>query len=414
VVTTTAPATPAAPTDAAQQPVAEAAIPAEIPVLAPVKKVEAKKDKAETDTKTDGDQTDATADTAEQPQVAADAAPQPVPATTNTPVVPVQAAPVAGTADPAAPKQGGDEAVVAATAEAKGQPKPVADAPATLPQPQQAAAKTDTAETKTDTAKTATPAKPELAGSKPADDSQQTAAAPEDPAQPAQPAKGEQTAAAEHEDKKHIARARGETPETARGAAPRAEANFTTPNTDGTAPTHAAAHAAAQHNSATQASNSLAATQTPAAPQANTPATVPVPLASVGFEIASKATAGDNHFDIRLDPPELGRIEVRLHVDRDGNVTSHLIADRKDTLDLLKRDSSGLERALQDAGLKTSDNGMQFSLRDQSANQQQNNDVNNAKTAHIVVPDDVAVTTDIPVQTYGRLSGRLNGLDIRV
>jgi flagellar hook-length control protein FliK len=72
-------------------------------------------------------------------------------------------------------------------------------------------------------------------------------------------------------------------------------------------------------------------------------------------------------------PPELGRIEVRLAVDRDGHTTTSLIADHSDTLDLLRRDASGLERALQDAGLKTADNSLQFSLRDQSTGQQQSN-----------------------------------------
>ena len=69
--------------------------------------------------------------------------------------------------------------------------------------------------------------------------------------------------------------------------------------------------------------------------------------------------------------PARGRIDVRLDVDRNGNVTSRLIVERADTLDLLRRDAAGLERALQDAGLKTADNGLQFSLRDQSLNQQQ-------------------------------------------
>ena len=53
--------------------------------------------------------------------------------------------------------------------------------------------------------------------------------------------------------------------------------------------------------------------------------------------------------------------------------TSRLTVDRADTYDLLRRDAAGLERALQDAGLKTADNGLQFSLRDQSASQQQAN-----------------------------------------
>jgi flagellar hook-length control protein FliK len=143
----------------------------------------------------------------------------------------------------------------------------------------------------------------------------------------------------------------------------------------------------------------------PSAPQ---PAAIPI--AGLAVEIAGKALAGKNRFEIRLDPPELGRIEVRLDVDRDGNVTSRLTVDRADTYDLLRRDAAGLERALQDAGLKTADNGLQFSLRDQSSNQQQ---TNGSDTAQIVVQDE-SLPTDITPQIYNRLAGQGGGLDIRV
>jgi flagellar hook-length control protein FliK len=137
-----------------------------------------------------------------------------------------------------------------------------------------------------------------------------------------------------------------------------------------------------------------------------------IPFAGVAIEIASKALAGTNHFEIRLDPPELGRIEVRLDVDRDGNVTSRMIADRADTLDLLRRDASGLERALQDAGLKTSDNGLQFSLRDQSAQQQQGK-ASTPGAVQIVVNDD-ALPIDTGQRVYSRLAGQGSGVDIHV
>ena len=80
-------------------------------------------------------------------------------------------------------------------------------------------------------------------------------------------------------------------------------------------------------------------------------------------EIVSRAEAGLKRFDIRLDPPDLGRIDVRLDVDNNGRVTSRLIVERAETLDLLRRDAPQLERALQQAGLKT-DGGIDFSLRD--------------------------------------------------
>ncbi len=143
------------------------------------------------------------------------------------------------------------------------------------------------------------------------------------------------------------------------------------------------------------------------------PQAVAVPLSGVAIDIAGKALAGKNHFEIRLDPPELGRVEVRLDVDKDGRVTSHVIADRKDTLALLQRDASGLQRAFQDAGLKTADNGLQFSLRDQSAGQQQNSgaDPNSAKP---VAEDDALAPIETPTSSYSRLARLNGGLDIRV
>ena len=140
---------------------------------------------------------------------------------------------------------------------------------------------------------------------------------------------------------------------------------------------------------------------------------ITVPVAGLAVEIAGRAHAGNNHFQIRLDPPELGRIEVKLSVDRQGQVTSHLIADRADTLDLLRRDSTGLERALQDAGLKTAGDGLQFSLRDQSFNGRQNGD-NRPNASQVVAMDDTLPAVDAATSGYTRFAGRIGGVDIRV
>ncbi len=88
--------------------------------------------------------------------------------------------------------------------------------------------------------------------------------------------------------------------------------------------------------------------------------------------IAARAQSGSNQFDIRLDPPELGRVDVRLDVDRDGQATTHMTADRADTLELLQSQQPQLQRAFEQAGLRTADNGLQFSLRDQSFTGQNN------------------------------------------
>lgn len=213
-------------------------------------------------------------------------------------------------------------------------------------------------------------------------------------------------------DLEHIARARGESADktdatSGRGQSDKADATVAAKTDVPTQTVQPPSHPTQQTS---------AITTTPAATHAQTTSQTPVtvPLAAVAVTIANKAVAGAREFAIRLDPPELGRIEVKMHVDRDGNVTSRLIADRQDTLDLLKRDSSGLERALQDAGLKTSDNGLQFSLRDQSLTQQQQQNDGNGKSNTLFVQDEKLPVVDVPVQNYGRLAGRTSGLDIRV
>jgi flagellar hook-length control protein FliK len=83
---------------------------------------------------------------------------------------------------------------------------------------------------------------------------------------------------------------------------------------------------------------------------------------ALAVRVAQHAVAGDSRFDIRLDPPELGGIEVRLDVDRSGQVQAQLTAERPQTLDLLQRDAAALERALKEAGLDLG-RDLSFSLK---------------------------------------------------
>jgi flagellar hook-length control protein FliK len=89
---------------------------------------------------------------------------------------------------------------------------------------------------------------------------------------------------------------------------------------------------------------------------------------SLAVEIVAKTQSGAKQFDIRLDPQELGRVEVRLSIDASGKAEAHLSADQPATLDLLQKDAPTLTRALRDAGLDVSQNGLNFSLRGQGGN----------------------------------------------
>jgi flagellar hook-length control protein FliK len=83
----------------------------------------------------------------------------------------------------------------------------------------------------------------------------------------------------------------------------------------------------------------------------------------VAFEVARQFEAGNTRFQIRLDPADLGRIDVKLDLDKSGTVSAHMFVERPETLDLMMRDQRALQQALQQAGLDSGKTSLEFSLR---------------------------------------------------
>jgi flagellar hook-length control protein FliK len=110
----------------------------------------------------------------------------------------------------------------------------------------------------------------------------------------------------------------------------------------------------------------IAAQAPAAAPGQGTADSQPTPLHVLPIEIGLRALAGARQFDIRLDPGELGRVDVNLSISDNGEVTAKMVVDRVETLHLLQRDARTLERAFEQAGLKPSDAGVDITLRDPS------------------------------------------------
>lgn len=92
---------------------------------------------------------------------------------------------------------------------------------------------------------------------------------------------------------------------------------------------------------------------------------------AVGMAISRHVNTEATEFTLRLDPADLGRVEVKLDIGKDGKAVVSIQADNASTFDLLRRDSQVLERALQDAGLKLDSGGLNFSLRQQDGQGQQ-------------------------------------------
>lgn len=110
------------------------------------------------------------------------------------------------------------------------------------------------------------------------------------------------------------------------------------------------------------ASAGTAASGTHQTAAAETGRTAPA-AAQVASEIIRRFTGKSTQFDLRLDPPELGRVEVRLEVSRDHRVTATVTADNPQALAELARHARELQQTLQSAGLELSDAGLSFDLR---------------------------------------------------
>lgn len=110
---------------------------------------------------------------------------------------------------------------------------------------------------------------------------------------------------------------------------------------------------------ASTTANTLAATRLPPSPAAQ----------QVVVQIQQKLNK-DTQLSLQLTPVELGRVEVRVTVARDGVASAVVTVDRPETLTLLQKDAAHLERALQQAGLNANQENMSFNLREQrQANQ---------------------------------------------
>jgi chemotaxis protein MotD len=139
-----------------------------------------------------------------------------------------------------------------------------------------------------------------------------------------------------------------------------------------------------------------------------------VPISGLAMELAASVKSGKTRFEIRLDPAELGRIDVRIDIDRHGQVTSHLTVERPETLSMLRQDANQLQRALDNAGLSTGNGGLQFSLRDQSSQGQNDGNQSNPNAHRLVVSEEDSVPAVVAGRSYGRMLGASGGVDIRV
>ncbi|MBK9561639.1 MAG: flagellar hook-length control protein FliK [Micavibrio sp.] len=83
----------------------------------------------------------------------------------------------------------------------------------------------------------------------------------------------------------------------------------------------------------------------------------------VAATISKAAANGETkNITLQLEPPELGRVEVRMAFSKDKTVKAIVVAEKPETHLLLQRDGHLLERALFDSGLDAGGSSLSFEL----------------------------------------------------
>ena len=118
-------------------------------------------------------------------------------------------------------------------------------------------------------------------------------------------------------------------------------------------------------------------------------------VASLIEKSASGSEKARQELTVELDPPELGRMQIQLSMEKDGAMKVHLLAEKQDTLALFQRDSHALKHALDQAGVQVDSSSLTFDLAsgDQSFNQLMggSQDQTGAKTSHLSIGTDGSI-----------------------
>jgi flagellar hook-length control protein FliK len=135
----------------------------------------------------------------------------------------------------------------------------------------------------------------------------------------------------------------------------------------------------------------------------------------VAVQIQRNLAANINSFTMKLDPAELGALQIRMSFGKDGSVKTRLTADKPETLSMLKNDAPALNRLLQQAGLRSDEGALSFDL-----NQQNGRDDDDSYTASGAgargkaggAVDNATMQANIAVEAMGHI--RPDGVNIVV
>ncbi|MDO5386150.1 MAG: flagellar hook-length control protein FliK [Pseudomonadota bacterium] len=135
----------------------------------------------------------------------------------------------------------------------------------------------------------------------------------------------------------------------------------------------------------------------------------------IKVNITKSAVKGVDTINVQLKPEELGHIEIKMQIAKDGKLQAHIISSRAETMDMLQKEMPALEKAFNDAGFETDGSSFSFSFREDRQAGEQNESGRGLRSFLGDVLDKEAGNENLAEETaaYGTWDGK-SALNIRV
>lgn len=131
------------------------------------------------------------------------------------------------------------------------------------------------------------------------------------------------------------------------------------------------------------------------------------PAEQVSVQIQNGIRNGNDRIQIKLTPASMGTVEVKLELSPDKTVQAIVMADKPETLEILERDARVLQKALEEAGLRTNSDSLSFAQRDPGGSNNAQADSGNSAASGADGDDGDGVTAgdnDQQIETQARRS----------
>ena len=134
----------------------------------------------------------------------------------------------------------------------------------------------------------------------------------------------------------------------------------------------------------------------------------------IKVNITKSAVKGVDKIEIQLKPEDLGHIEVKMQIGKDGKLQAHIVANRPETAEILQKEIGNLQKAFNEAGFQTDEGSLSFSFRDdgQAGQNQERNNLRNF--IGDVLEQETAMDAAVGDLFAGTAWDGKNGLNIRV